>query len=143
METSLTANNPTPGWMRAVLTLAGLYNLCWGGLAVLCPLVLFQWAGMTPPNYPEIWQSLGMVVGVYGVAYLIAAQSPYRHWPVVFVGLLGKVLGPIGMAWSLARGTLPPVAGLLCVFNDLIWWVPFGLIIWGAYRENPNQFLKS
>jgi hypothetical protein len=125
--------------MPAVLRAAAAYNLAWGAFVVVAPLAPFRWAGLAPPIYPEIWQCLGMVIGVYGVGYWIAATNPRRHWPIIFVGLLGKVLGPIGMAWSLAVGRLPLAAGWLCVTNDLIWWVPFGLILDDARRAQPGR----
>lgn len=127
--------NPTALWMRWTLRAAAAYNIAWGGFVVLLPGLPFQWAGMEPPNYPEIWQCLGMVVGVYGIGYAIAAQDPLRHWPIVLVGLLGKILGPLGMLWSLASGALPLAAGLVCITNDLIWWIPFSLILYHAYRS--------
>jgi len=129
--------NPTasPRWMYYLLLVAGAYNLLWGAFAVLFPLTLFQWAGMEPPRYPEIWQCVGMIVGVYGVGYAIAAFDPFRHWPIVFVGLLGKVLGPIGMIDAIWKGTLPASAAWVCLTNDLIWWLPFGLILWQAYHS--------
>ena len=39
------------------------------------------------PRYPQIWQCVGMIVGVYGVGYLVAASDPLRHWPIVLVGM--------------------------------------------------------
>ncbi len=82
-------------WIAWVLWAAAIYNLVWGGFVILFPMLPFRLAGMEPPNYPEIWQCLGMVVGVYGVGYAIAATNPLRHWPIVLVGLLGKILEPI------------------------------------------------
>jgi hypothetical protein len=96
--------------------------------------LLFEWAGITPPNYPELWQCIGMIVGVYGIGYLIAARDPVRHWPIVLVGLLGKIFGPIGFAWAWWRGTLPLAAGWVNVTNDLIWWWPFAAILAHAVR---------
>jgi hypothetical protein len=125
--------------MALVLRLAAVYNVVWGGLVVLFPLVAFEWAGLEPPRYPEIWQCLGMVVGVYGVGYWIAARDPLRHWPIVLVGLLGKVFGPIGFLEAALRGALPWRAGWTLVTNDLIWWVPFAWILfraWGNHRRN-------
>ncbi len=128
----------SPRWMKTTLLLAAGYNLAWGGLIVLFPLEPFRWAGMALPNYPEIWQCLGMVIGVYGVGYGIAAFDPVRHWPIVFVGFLGKVLGPIGFVWSALDGRFPWRAGWLNVTNDLIWWVPFALILLHARRATPS-----
>lgn len=118
--------------MWGVLLAAGIYNLCWGVFVVLFPQAPFRWAGMAPINYPEIWQCVGMIVGVYGIGYIIAAYNPFRHWPIVFVGLLGKILGPIGMAEAIIKERLPLAAAWTCVTNDLIWWFPFALILYRA-----------
>ena len=125
----------SPPWMTRVLWLAGLYNLAWGAFVVLWPLLPFRWAQMVPPNYPQIWQCVGMIVGVYGVGYIIAAHAPFKQWPIVLVGFIGKIFGPIGMAWSLWQQTLPPLATLVCATNDLIWWIPFGAILAGTFRH--------
>lgn len=117
-----------------VLKVAGIYNLAWGAFVVLWPLAPFRWAGMEPPNYPQLWQCIGMIVGVYGVGYWIAASDPVRHWPIVLVGLLGKIFGPIGFLQAAATGQLPWIAGLTILTNDLVWWWPFARLLWNAYR---------
>jgi len=121
-------------WMRWVLAAAGVYNLAWGALAILAPEWSFRAVGMEVPNYPELWQCIGMIVGVYGIGYLCAATDPLRHWPVVLVGLLGKVLGPIGFAGALLSGRFPLAFGWNILTNDLVWWVPFTLILVAAWR---------
>ncbi len=118
-----------------MLWLAGLYNLAWGAFAVLFPSTLFHWCGMAPPDYLWLWQCIGMIVGVYGVGYLIAARDPRRHWPIVLVGLLGKIFGPLGFAMQLADGAVPLRFGATILTNDLIWWVPFTLLLWDAARS--------
>lgn len=115
--------------MTVTLLAAAIYNICWGSFVVLFPSAIFTWFSMPQPNYPMFWQCIGMIVGVYGVGYAAAALDPARHWPVVLVGFLGKILGPVGMVEALATGALPPLFALNCVFNDLIWWVPFFLIL--------------
>ena len=121
------------GWMQVVLVAAGLYNLLWGGWVMCFPTTLFRWAGMAAINYPQIWQCVGMLVGVYGFGYLIAARDPLCHWPIVAVGLLGKVIGPLGMCGSVALGGLPAGLAWICLTNDLIWWVPFAAILVRAF----------
>jgi len=130
----LDGERATRARMSVVLWLAAAYNLLWGAWVVLFPLQGFALAGMAPPRYPEIWQCVGMIVGVYGVGYAVAARDPLRHWPIVLVGLLGKVFGPIGFVRAAAAGVLPWAAGWTIVTNDLIWWVPFGWILWHAHR---------
>jgi hypothetical protein len=125
-----------PTWMRTVLLAAGAYNIVWGVAAVLAPTLPFRLAGMESPRYPELWQCIGMIVGVYGIGYLVASCDPARHWPIVLVGLLGKIFGPIGFLGAVARGELPWAFGATILTNDLIWWIPFGLILVHAWRKS-------
>jgi len=74
-----------------------------------------------------------MVVGLYGVLYLEVARVPERGWLPAAVGLTGKVLGPLGLALLLSRGTWPPRTAILCLTNDLLWWVPFGIYLRDAW----------
>jgi len=123
---------------RAVFVAAGVYNLAWGAWSALDPQWLFRFAGMEPINQPAIFACLGMVVGLYGVLYLEVARVPERGWLLAAVGLAGKVLGPIGLAVLLYRGAWPPRSAVLCLTNDLVWWVPFGLYLrdaWPPFRE--------
>jgi hypothetical protein len=125
--------------MRICLWAAAIYNLLWGGLVVLFPVVPFRWAGMQPPNYVELWQCIGMIVGVYGVGYAIAAEDPIRHWPIVLVGLLGKIFGPLGFLQAAWRGSLPWKAGWTIVTNDLVWWIPFLMVLDLAYQHHREE----
>lgn len=120
----------SPRWMRVTLIAAGFYNIAFGIWAVCWPHLWFDWSSMPRSTYPEIWQSVGMIVGVFGVGYLIASCNPIRHWPIVLVGFLGKVMGPIGFTKAVYSGALPLSSTWITVTNDLIWWIPFGLILW-------------
>lgn len=122
-------------WMRAWLTAAGIYNLLWGAVTVLFPAWLFLLTGLEEPRYPFLWQCVGMIVGVYGVGYLAAATDPLRHWPIVLVGLLGKIFGPIGYLDGVLRGDVPVAFGVTLPTNDLLWWIPFTMILLAARRE--------
>ena len=125
-----------PDWMKWSLISAGAYNLIFGVFVVLFPSLFFDWLGMDQPKYIELWQCIGMIVGVYGVGYLIAAFDPARHWPIVLVGFLGKVFGPIGFLQAVMKGSLPIVFGVANITNDLIWLIPFAMILRYAYQRN-------
>ena len=123
--------------MSAVLIAAAVYNLAWGAWVVLRPGDFFNLVGMEPPRYPAIWQCVGMIVGVYGIGYAVAARDPLRHWPIVLVGLLGKVFGPLGYVdAALIRGELDPAFGWTIPTNDLMWWLPFGWLLVKAWRHH-------
>ncbi|MBA4017880.1 MAG: hypothetical protein C0483_11950 [Pirellula sp.] len=110
---------------QATFVLAGIYNLIWGAYSALDPQWLFRFAEMPPANYPEIFACLGMVVGLYGIIYFEVARRPEHGALLAAVGLLGKVLGPIGLAKLLWTGQWPPATLVLCLTNDFIWWAPF------------------
>ena len=128
----------SPVWAGQWLFWAGVYNLLWGVITIAAPHLIFDLTGIHRLNYPEIWQCVGMIVGVYGIGYLIAAEDPRAHWPIVLVGLMGKIFGPIGFAVALLRGTFPPLFGLTILTTDLIWWIPFTMILWDAFRNRKS-----
>jgi hypothetical protein len=133
--------------MRHVLLLAGLYNLVWGTAVVLFPAFTFRIGGLFTPVhegtdallYRHLWQCIGMIVGVYGIGYAIAASDPVRHWPIVLVGLLGKLFGPVGSVLGIINGELPRSILWTNLTNDLIWLIPFTLILLHAYRASLYQ----
>ena len=121
---------------RVVFVAAGIYNIGWGLWSVFDPQWLFRFAGMPPLNHPAIFACLGMVVGLYGILYFEVARVPERGLLIAAVGLFGKTLGPIGMAWMIATGAWPLFAFVLCLTNDLIWWIPFSLYLHDAWRAS-------
>lgn len=82
-----------------------------------------------------IWQGMGMVIGVYGLGYWWAAQDPLTHWPIVAVGFLGKIFGPLGFFVNYAQDKVPFEFFYTLITNDFIWWVPFFLILKAANKE--------
>lgn len=118
-----------------ILKIAAIYNVIWGALIILFPHALFDFAGLPRMNYPGVWQCVGMIVGVYGIGYWVAASDPVKHWPIVLVGFLGKIFGPIGFIQSLYLGVFNLKFGLTIITNDLIWWIPFFLILKNSSSE--------
>ena len=118
---------------RLVFTLAGIYNIGWGLYSVADPQWLFRYAGMPLSNYPQVFACLGMVVGLYGIIYLEIARVPERGFLLAAVGLIGKVLGPIGLMRLILSHEWPSSTIILSVTNDFIWWIPFALYLWDAW----------
>jgi small multidrug resistance pump len=133
---SKSSSEIAPRWMSITLWLAAGYNIVWGAWVVAFPLSAFRLLQMPLPNYPQIWQCVGMIVGVYGIGYACAALNPVRHWPVVLVGWLGKLFGPLGFFMAVWKGELPLRFGVLLLLNDFIWWIPFTLILLHALRQH-------
>ena len=114
---------------RTVFGAAAVYNVAFGLWAALFPSAFFDLVQIPRPSYPAIWGCLGMVVGLYGVLYAYAARHLDRAFPLIAVGLAGKILGPIGWVVAVAGGEWPIRTFTLIVFNDLIWWIPFGMFL--------------
>jgi hypothetical protein len=123
---------------RDVFVAAGLYNIGWGLFTALDPQWLFRYANMPLLNYPEVFACLGMVIGLYGVLYLEVARVPERGALLAAVGLVGKVLGPAGWLYLVWIGRWPIATLVMCVTNDLIWWIPFGLYLYDAWPGRRN-----
>ncbi len=114
---------------RVVFSLAAIYNVAFGLWACAWPRSFFDAVEIAPPNYPALWSCLGMVVGLYGVLYAYAAYRIDCAAPIISVGLAGKILGPTGWLMVVNSGEWPVRSFTLIVFNDLIWWLPFGLFL--------------
>ncbi|MFQ3213114.1 MAG: small multidrug resistance pump [Marivirga sp.] len=120
---------------QITLKAAAIYNIIWGAWVVLFPQHFFEFVGMQALNHPMVWQGMGMVIGVYGLGYWWAAANPMVHWPIIAVGFLGKLFGPIGFFYNYLNGQVPFDFFYTLITNDLIWWVPFFLILKSVHYD--------
>jgi hypothetical protein len=111
---------------RLLFALAALSHLAFGAWVALFPRSLFALLELSPePNYPTAWAWAGVLVGAYALGYAYVARRPDDGDVIVAVGLLTKVLVPLGWLESVARGELPSRTFPLVLCNDLVWWFPF------------------
>ena len=106
--------------------LAAAYNALFGLVVGLFPRAVLGWLGMADFRYVPIFQCVGMLVGCYAMGYALVALDPRRYGAFAVIGLIGKVLGPLGFVWAASRGELPWSFGWMNVFNDVVWWPAFG-----------------
>jgi hypothetical protein len=120
--------------LRIVFRLAAVYNVCWGVAIIFFPNLFFRIFGLPPINYPFIMSGLGMAIGVYGYGYWVVARDLERYPQLVFIGFLGKTLGPIGWAWTVWNTALPLRTMWTNVCNDFV-WLPFFVAYFVWYQR--------
>lgn len=114
---------------------AALYNLLWGAWVILFPRRSLQALGLPEATPRPLWQVIGMFVLVYAPGYWWAGRRPDRHRQIVLIGLIGKLLGPLGFLWSARSGALPRRFGWAILTNDLLWWPAFFAYLRAASRR--------
>jgi hypothetical protein len=114
---------------RLCFVLAAVYNVAFGIWTVFWPDHFFDLMRMRRPLYPEVWQCLGMIVGLYGLGYTYAAWRLDRGQPLIALGLAGKVLGPVGYLLMADTANWPLRTLPINIFNDVVWWIPFGMYL--------------
>lgn len=128
-----------PRWPVVWLILGGIHSIVWGLGIILMPGPASAIYGLSaPPHDLFLWQGTGLVIVLFGTGYLIAASSPFHHWAVVLIGLLAKVLGPIGMLVAVLRGEVSANVLWLLPVNDVIWWIPFSIIVVRGIRRTAS-----
>jgi small multidrug resistance pump len=127
---------PLAPWMRYLLWFAGCYNLLVG----LNLVVFYHEAFKTLKLFgekPELMlfvQLVGVLVGLFGVGYIIVARNPVENRNVLLLGLLSKGLGSVLGIGYVALGKLPPEFLVLLFFSDIIYLPPFAVILRRLYR---------
>jgi peroxiredoxin len=51
------------------------------------------------------------------------------------MALIAKIVAPLGFVWAASQRELPWQLGWNVVFLDVLWWLPFGLILHYTYRR--------
>ncbi len=124
--------------MRAVLSIAGLVFISMGLLSIVAPHLSIRWSGIDAVQPVELWQYMGLIKGVFGIAYLIAAINPYKHWVVVFAGFTVKLLACMGYLCLYASGDLDAGYAHVILIGSVI-WLPFFAVILRDVARQPHQ----
>jgi hypothetical protein len=83
-----------------------------------------------------LWQGVGIVIGLLGIALIVAARNPIHHWMVILVGFVKFTVGIAGFGFELLQQAIPLRAFWWMAVDDLIWWLPFAGILWICLRAH-------
>lgn len=125
-----------PQWYVWVLLASALHSGVWGVFIIAMPSRSASVYGFAePPHDLHLWQGSGLFITLLALGYLLASRNPVQHWGLVMMGLLAKVLGSIGMVQAAFFGQVPSDVLWLLPINDIIWWIPFALIVRNGIRQ--------
>jgi hypothetical protein len=119
------------------LLLACLQCLIWGHFIQAFPgrsSLAYGFDKVASENF--LWQGPGLIIFLFGVGYGNAALNPTQHWAVMLIGSIAKFPGPVGLLWSVLKGEVSGQVLLLIPINDVVWWLPFTLILVAAFRNH-------
>ena len=125
---------PSERLLVTVFRIAAVYNICWGLVVALDPNLFFRIFNLPPINYPFVMSGLGMCIGLYGYGYWVVSRDLRAYPQLVWIGFLGKAIGPIGWIWTVLTTGLPLRTMWTNVFNDFI-WLPFFIAYFVWYRR--------
>ncbi len=127
---------PIAPWMRYLLWFAGCYNLLVGLTLVVLYHEVFKTINLfgEKPERMLFVQLVGILVGLFGVGYIIVARNPIENRNVLLLGLLSKALGSVLGVGYVALGKLPLGFLVLLFFSDIIYLPPFAVILRRLYR---------
>ena len=117
-------------WMKASLFVAGMYSLIWGIIAIFYPKF---WLETSQENFIQVFQVLGIFSFSLGLGFLIAYLNPLRHWPIVLIGLVSKLLLISIILYYFYAFHLSSQFLRMSIINDAIWIIPFGMILYNVY----------
>ncbi|MBC7980354.1 MAG: hypothetical protein H7Y36_07300, partial [Armatimonadetes bacterium] len=114
------------------LLLLGAYHLLFAIWAICCPHNAFDLLGIPRPNHPTLWRVLGIIIGALGIALIIGAENPIRHWPIVLVLFIKSCLTISFIGLSILERQLPPATLVPLAFDSIIWLPLIAIILWRA-----------
>lgn len=124
-----------PKWIPLILVCAGLYNLIVGLSLIITPNLAFNLFELTPPRYPAYFQTLGAILAVLALGYLLAATDPTKHWSLILIGLLTKLIAPLFIiAAAIVNHDFPHQLAYTTIPNDILWWIPLAAALYGALK---------
>jgi small multidrug resistance pump len=120
---------PLKPWMLYLLLFAGCYNLLVGVNLVVFYHEVFKTLALPKPELMLFVQLVGVLVGLFGVGYLMVARHPLENRNLLLLGFLSKAIGSVLGVGYVALGKVPPTFLILLLFSDIVYLPPFVIIL--------------
>lgn len=133
-DTQTADSQPLLPWMRGLLRFVAVYNVLAGLTMLIGYHEMYKVIDIAKPELVLPIQLVGMLVGLFGVGYWRVVTRPIENRDLMLLGFLSKALGSILGVTYVVNGTLPPVFLVVLFMADIVYLVPFWLIIRRLYR---------
>ncbi|MCA9102899.1 MAG: hypothetical protein KDA63_17185 [Planctomycetales bacterium] len=133
-STSVADAQPLLRWMRWLLRFVAVYNVLAGVTMLVFYHEMYKLVDVAKPQLVLPIQLVGVLVGLFGVGYWLVARRPVENRDLLLLGFLSKGLGSVLGVYYVFRGVLPPVFLVVLFFADIVYLVPFWVIIRRLYR---------
>ena len=121
--------------INATLFISALYFMIWSVIVIISPTLLST-VVINKESAPLIfWDFIGLITFVLGIAMLIAAFNPYRHWPLILIVSLFHLFMIGGFLWGFADGFFNMHFLPFLFFNHLVWLIPNGYVLYQVYQR--------
>ncbi len=125
-----------PFWMPLVLCVAGLYCLAFAVVTLAWPDEAYAKTGLDASGHHMLVRLIGMFYLVFGCSYFLAARDPIRHWRIVLLCVIKILIVLAAGFYSWSNALLAPRLILLLIIDDLLWLVPFLMILWTSVQAH-------
>jgi hypothetical protein len=122
--------------MPLVLSLAGMYCCAFAVWTIGWPEQAYALTGCDATGHGNLVRVIGLFYLVFGISFFLAARDPIRHWRMVLLCTIKIVVVLAASLYSLWFGLLPKPLLLWLVVDDVVWLVPFLMILWSALQAN-------
>jgi hypothetical protein len=125
-----------PNAIKAVFTVAAVYDFVLGAVFGLFYRPIYQYAGSVLPNHPGYVQLPALLIMTFGVGFWMVAANPERNAAIIPLGILMKASFCLVVFGHLLFGRSIPFYIPFAVI-DLI----FAVLFLAAYRsvQTPNS----
>ncbi|MFM2220973.1 MAG: hypothetical protein RLZZ553_721 [Verrucomicrobiota bacterium] len=123
-------------WMPLVLCLAGFYCVAFALVTLAWPDQAYAQTGLDASGHHMLVRLIGMFYLVFGCSYFLAARDPLRHWRIVLLCVIKILIVLAAGAYAWWEKILAPPLILLLIIDDLLWLLPFLMILWAAVQAN-------
>jgi hypothetical protein len=121
-------------WPQGVLIFGGALHLLFAVWTNVWPFHGYDLFNLVRPENPILWQFLGLICGILGLALLLAARDPVQQWVIVLFALIKSAAVSTIVIRAVLTDVLPARSLGFLVISDLIWIPAYGYILWTALR---------